>query len=200
KPLPQIAPSTEWGYIPDLPVRSYNPAKAKQLLAEAGYPNGVQVKMLIQNLPASIDAGQALKQYLDQAGFKTELDVADPGRYFASVFGTGWKDLAYMFYGMNNTNLEMYISWFSIDPKSNLASFGRTEYQQKRDKEVVLIADKAQQEAATADLMRHLYEEARLCPLWWVPATTVQYPYVHHEIYKHGFIRWDTENFWMDPH
>jgi len=200
KPMPQIAPSTEWGYIPDLPVRSYNPAKAKQLLAEAGYPNGVKVKLLIQNTPASIDAGQSLKQYMDQAGFKTELDVADPGRYFASVFGTGWDDLVQMFYGMDVNYLATYMSWFSSDPKSNLASFGRTPEQIAMDKQAVLIPDVAGQKAMTEKLCRYLYEEARLVPLWWVPATTVQFPYVHHEIYRHGFIRWDTENFWMDPH
>jgi ABC-type transport system substrate-binding protein len=200
KPLPQIAPSTEWGYIPDLPVRGYDPAKAKQLVADAGYPNGCPITLLIQNVPASVDAGQALKGYLDKAGFITTLDLADPGRFFGSVFGTGWADQLQMFYGMDVNYLATYMSWFSSDPKSNLVSFQRPPEQVAMDKEAVLIPDTAGQIAETEKLCRYLYENALLCPLWWVPATTVARDYVHDEIYRHGFIRVDWENVWMDKH
>jgi len=199
-PSSQIAPETEWGYIPDLPTREYNTAKAKELLTEAGYPNGLPVKLLIQSVPASVDAGEAIKSYLDEAGFQVTLDIADPGRFFGSVWNTGWEDLVLMFYGMDVNYLGTYMSWFSTDPKSNLASFARTDFQKEKDKEVVLIADTAGQRAMTEELMKHLYEEARLIPLWLVPATWVAHDYVHNEVYRHGFIRWDTENFWMDPH
>ena len=200
KPMEQIAPSTEWGYIPDLPIRKYNPDKAKELLAAAGYKNGCPVTLLVQSVPAFIDAGEAIKGYLDQAGFKCELDLADPGRYFGSVFGTGWEDLLYMFYGMDVNYLATYMSWFSSDPKSNLASFERPPEQVAMDKEAVLIPDTKGQIEMTEKLCRYLYEEARLCPLWWTPATTVCHDYVHHEIYRHGFIRVDWENVWMDKH
>jgi len=199
-PSEQIAPSTEWGYIPDLPIREYNPEKAKQLLADAGYGDGCPVTLLIQSVPASIDAGESLKGYLDQAGFVCELDIADPGRYFGSVFGTGWDDVVQMFYGMDVNYLATYMSWFSSDPKSNLASFERPPEQIAMDKEAVLIVSPADQQKMTEKLCRYLYEEARVCPLWWVPATTVSQDYVHHEIYRHGFIRVDWENVWMDKH
>ena len=200
KPSYQIAPITEWGYIPDLPVREYNPDKAKALLAEAGFADGCPVTMLVWNVPANVDAAEALKQSMDGAGFQVTLDLADPGRFFGSVFGTGWEDLVQMFYGMDVNYLATYMSWFSNDPKSNLASYKRTDKQVAFDKNVVLIADTAGQMAATEEIMRHLYEEAIICPLWWVPATTVSQDYVHYETYRHGFIRMDWENVWMDPH
>lgn len=199
-PLEQIAPSTEWGYVEGLPTRAYNPDKAKQLLTEAGYTLPVPVTILIQSVPASIDAGEALKQSMDAAGFLVTLDIADPGRFFGSVFGTGWDDLIQMFYGMDVNYLATYMSWFSTDPKSNLASFKRPQRMADFDKEVVLIADPAEQEAATEEIMKYMYEEALICPLWWVPAATVSAPYVHDEIYRHGFIRVDWENVWMDKH
>ena len=40
-PLKMITPETEFGYDPSYPGRPYNPEKARQLLAEAGYPQGV---------------------------------------------------------------------------------------------------------------------------------------------------------------
>jgi peptide/nickel transport system substrate-binding protein len=200
KPLPQIAPSTEWGYIPDLPVRGYDSAKAKQLLTDAGYGKGCPVTLLVWNVPPYPDAAQAIKGYMDQAGFQVTLDLADPGRFMGSVFGTGWSDLLLMFYGMDVNYLATYMSWFSSDPKSNLASFKRPDEQIAMDKQVVLIQDTAGQIKATEDLMRYLYENALITPLWWVPATTVCRDYVHDEIYRHGFIRVDWENVWMGPH
>jgi peptide/nickel transport system substrate-binding protein len=196
----QIAPKTEWGYLPNLQTRAYDPNKAKQLCAEAGFPNGCPMTMLVQNVPASVDAAEALKQSLDGAGFKVTLDLADPGRFFGSVFGTGWADTVQMFYGMDVNYLGTYMSWFSTDPKSNLASFKRDAFQVNFDKNVVLIPDAAGQKAAVDQVMQHLYDQAVFTPLWWVPATTVSAKYVHHEIYRHGFIRVDWENVWMDKH
>jgi peptide/nickel transport system substrate-binding protein len=200
RPLAQLAPETEWGYIPDLPVRGYDPVKAKQLVTDAGYPNGCPVTLLVVNNPANVDGGEAIKQYLDAAGFKVTLDLADPGRYYGSVFGTGWADCVYMFYGMNNTNLEMYYSWLSVDPKSYLQSMMRTDYQKQEDALASLIFDKADQAKATADLLRNVYEAATVIPCWLPPATVVAPAYVHHETYRHGFIRQDWENVWMGKH
>jgi len=198
----QIAPSTEWGYIPGLTVREYNEAKARQLLADAGYTDTdpCTVTLLVQSVPASIDAGESIKGYLDAAGFDVTLDLADTGRFFGSIFGSGWEDLAFMFYGMDVNYLATYMSWFSTDPKSNLASFERTPEQIAWDKEAVLITDTQGQIEITEKLLKHLYEEARLCPLWWTPAKTVSADYVHLEFYRHGFIRADWENVWMDAH
>jgi peptide/nickel transport system substrate-binding protein len=193
----QIAPSTEWGYIPDMPTREYNPQKAKALLAAAGYTNACPVEMLTWAVPTYIDAAEAIKGYLDQAGFNCTLDIADSGRFMGSVFGTGWADTVQMFYGMDVTYLSTYMSWFSTDPKSNLASFARTDYQKATDPTTVTIVDPEDQKKATEDMMRHLYEEARFCPLWWTPVGTVHADYVHQEIYRHGFIRVDWENIWM---
>ena len=78
KPLKSLPPAGEWGYDPNYNPRPYNPTKAKQLLAEAGYPNGLKAKLLVFFTPDARDAGTALKQYLDAAGFQIDLDVANP--------------------------------------------------------------------------------------------------------------------------
>ncbi len=199
-PLPQLAPETEWGYDPTLQVRGYDVAKAKQLVSDAGFPNGCPISLLIQNVPASVDAGESIKGYLDQAGFQTTLDLADPGRFFASVFGTGWDDVAFMFYGMNNTNLEMYYSWFSTDPKSNLVDMARTDYQKEEDPKASLLVSVADQEAVTIKLLDSVYNAAYCIPLWLLPATSVAPMYVHHHTLRDGFIRQDWENVWMSAH
>jgi peptide/nickel transport system substrate-binding protein len=56
----------------------YNPwkldvAKAKALLAEAGYPNGFEVKLLVPTQPPQPDIAQAVQQTMAQAGIKLNL-------------------------------------------------------------------------------------------------------------------------------
>ena len=70
KPLKSLPPEGEWGYDPNYNPRPYNPAKAKELLAAAGYANGLKAKLLVFFTPDWKDAGTAIKQYLDAAGFQ----------------------------------------------------------------------------------------------------------------------------------
>lgn len=50
-----------------------DPAKAKQLLAKAGYPNGVAIKMLYATTDPAPRVAQSLQASLDKAGFKVTL-------------------------------------------------------------------------------------------------------------------------------
>lgn len=84
----QLSPPQYFTYDKNLPSRDYNPTMAKQLLTQAGYPNGLQTKMITMSAGAS-GAGQralAYQQNLKDVGFNVGLDVVDNPGFFNDMF------------------------------------------------------------------------------------------------------------------
>ncbi len=67
-------------------------ARAKQMLAEAGYPNGVTIKMVQTSLPSMLSVSQVLQAQLRKAGVDLQLDVVDHQTFHANIR----KDLSQM--------------------------------------------------------------------------------------------------------
>jgi ABC-type transport system substrate-binding protein len=201
KPMTMLAPEGEWGYDPNYPARHYDPAKAKQLLTEAGYPNGLNAKLLIPNDPVSQNAGTALKQYLDAVGIQIDLDIADPGRFFGTVWGPKpGPDLSWMWSGRDTNYLVTYMRWFSTDPFANLIYLGHTPEQKALDEEAKKLTDIKAQQEITKKIVKYMTDEARIIPVYDVPAASIVAPYVHTTQLSQGFVRWQTEEVWMEKH
>ena len=201
-PLKALPPAGEWGYDPAYDPRPYNPAKAKELVAAAGFPNGLKIKLLIMNDPVSQDIGVAVKRYLDDGGFECELDVADPGRFFGTVYWTppsADQDLNWWLAGgMDSNYLQTYMRWFSTTPFTDCSYLGHTEEQKALDAEAQLIKDVEGQKAITLKIMKYLADNALIIPVYSTPAYTMQQPWVHSTMYSQGFTRWDTQEVWME--
>jgi ABC-type transport system substrate-binding protein len=76
------APYLQWlpthpGYDPTLPKREFNLAKAKQLVAEAGFPNGLDVSLIFISRPVDQRTAEAAKSMWDAAGIRTKLDAME---------------------------------------------------------------------------------------------------------------------------
>jgi peptide/nickel transport system substrate-binding protein len=89
----QPVSKTAWGYNKTPSPYSYDPNKARKMLADAGYPNGLNYPMIVQNSPASaVDLMTAVMAQLNDAGFKLTLQVVDPGAFSNYVVKTGWNN------------------------------------------------------------------------------------------------------------
>jgi peptide/nickel transport system substrate-binding protein len=104
-PVDQPTHKGTQGYNPDYPVRAFNPDKARQLLADAGYGKGFKTK-----LTGQLTDGNALaiiKNYLADVGIDADIDLVDVGRFWGEVNG-GWDGL---FYGMLAVNPQFSVAW-----------------------------------------------------------------------------------------
>jgi peptide/nickel transport system substrate-binding protein len=76
-----IAHPSQFGYDANVKPYEYNPDKAKQLLTQAGYPNGFEARMISQTagIVAQAEAAQAVARDLEKVGVKVTLQtMTDP--------------------------------------------------------------------------------------------------------------------------
>jgi peptide/nickel transport system substrate-binding protein len=80
------SPSTP--YYKDLTGKfAYNPAKAKALLAEAGYPNGFEATIQLPSIYSySRRAGEVIADMLGQVGIKLKIEIVDWGFWIDRIF------------------------------------------------------------------------------------------------------------------
>jgi ABC-type transport system substrate-binding protein len=86
----QEVASFRMGYCPDIQPRLYDPAKAKELLEQAGYPNGFKTSLLAQNT-TNQDLLASLQSYLADVGITAEIELLDMGK-FNDYYYNGWQD------------------------------------------------------------------------------------------------------------
>lgn len=111
----QYAPPNGWGRNPNVAGRPYNPDKAKQLLAEAGYPNGFRTQIITPQMTFYVLPATAIQNYLAKIGIVVELDIMGPARYQQLIRGAGWQDALLVDMGLLNepdtaANLMTYLS------------------------------------------------------------------------------------------
>ena len=94
--------SPEFKYRIDTPEKSYDPAKAKGLLAEAGYSDGISIDLVASNRPAiRAQVAIAIKQMAQPAGFDINIETMPHDTYLANVWRKGNFYMAY--WGMQPT-------------------------------------------------------------------------------------------------
>ncbi|MBF0276190.1 MAG: ABC transporter substrate-binding protein [SAR324 cluster bacterium] len=152
----------------ELPKPKQNIEKAKKLLAEAGYPNGIELTMAIGNTSGEwqTQVGEILKQQAAQAGITINLNVMPSAKFWEiwdkAPFGlTEWthRPLGVMVLGLAYRS---GVPW-------NETGYNNPEFD-KALSEAETIADPAQRKAKMEKVQKILQEDAIMVQPVWVPS------------------------------
>jgi len=140
----------------------YDPARAKQLLAEAGYPNGFDAGDFYP-YPPLISLGEALAGYLRAVGIRTRIRTLERAALF-----TAWRErkLKGVIMGLNGaggnaaTRLESFVTRTGFFAYGVLPEVEDLFQRQARE------MDRAKREALLHQIQRILHERAMHAPVY----------------------------------
>ncbi|MCW2696645.1 MAG: Dipeptide-binding transporter, periplasmic substrate-binding component [Modestobacter sp.] len=91
-----INPATRNYSTADLPTHDYDPERAKELLAEAGFPDGLSFSLTVSNaVPDVVDAAVMIQSYAADAGFEVTIDRQPVASFAQGRFGGTYQSLMY---------------------------------------------------------------------------------------------------------
>jgi peptide/nickel transport system substrate-binding protein len=166
----QPAPPGGYGYDPGLTsAYPYDLNKAKQLLAAAGYPHGLTLKLVTGDYGGENLMAQALAQQWQQAGVNLQVtDDANSNQFYAAAFGAKFPAFMTVF-GQVPTWVEgpsLFLPPASFNPFHTASAPLASLYQQEA------LSSGAQQVALDQRIEAYLVNQA-----WFVPIVTIGLPY-----------------------
>jgi peptide/nickel transport system substrate-binding protein len=105
----QLSAPAYMAFDPNLAARSYDVAKAKQLMADAGYPNGFKTRII--SLITNRDTVTAIQSYLGKIGIQCELQFPQATQMndiLSSTWSNGLCFTAMNEYANTNTFFQFY--------------------------------------------------------------------------------------------
>ncbi|BDG74748.1 ABC transporter substrate-binding protein [Roseomonas fluvialis] len=177
----QIAPQGFMGHVPGLPIPTFDPPRARALLAEAGYPQGfgLTIHCTSDRFAGDGRTCQALGQMLTAIGIRTEVEAIPSSIFFRranrapAAGGPEFSVSMSMFAsttgaaseGMNNI-LRTYNPDLSHGP-ANRGRYSDATLDGLLG-QIERTMDDAQREALTQQAVRRVMEEAAIVPIFFV--------------------------------
>jgi len=204
EPLTQMASQTWPGYVPGYDPRPFNTDEAIRLLDEAGFPEGLTLKILAGSMGNTNDVMALFVHYLGLAGITVEPDIADLGRYFGTLFGggAGWDDLCITASGINPDASDLFVHYGPNPMTFRTTNMYKSEAFLNLCNEAISPQYDSAAEAMSkiSAAVRQAGEDCLYIPLWRSAEAAVMQTYVHTEYPKiHGII-WSPADDWMDEH
>lgn len=148
EPAKNPVPPSLWGYNDEIEPYEYNPEKAKELLAEAGYPDGFETTLWAMPvsrpyMPQPKEISTALQQQLAAIGVKAEIVTMDWGTYLDKT-GNGEHDTALLGWTGDNGDPDNFV--YVLLDKDNAKAPGAGNISFYKSDELHDLLVKAQQD------------------------------------------------------
>ena len=160
--------NVQFGYDPTLPPMAYDVAKAKQLLAEAGVPNGFKVGLACPSGAYANDkeACQAIAGSLAKIGIEIDLQIMESNRFWDLQ---AKKQLPPLFFdGVGDRYADPATQLRGVaTPHSNWTAFEKKEFTELIDQAGSTV-DQEQRKRLYAKLARDMQADPPFLFLWQV--------------------------------
>jgi peptide/nickel transport system substrate-binding protein len=172
--------------------RPYDPQKAKQLLADAGYPNGFDCYFMSTTKDFT-PMRQAYIAYLEQVGIKVNVDLVDMARMY-SVSSGGWESGVIDKNVAGNDWLKQNYNNFKYDAAYSV-SWARPKGLVELLEQAMTQTDLDQRNKLCQDAVKLIDQEAAVFPefypMWHYPITKAV------KVYNAGYLLpWDANALW----
>jgi ABC-type transport system substrate-binding protein len=196
----QIFPAASWANNPKIAGYPYNPEKAKQLMVEAGYANGLETKIYYES---TITTGvpEMVQSYLAKIGINTKLEKITTA-LFAQYQSKGWENAM-----LSNVNFPWNVG---TDPgnslKQRLSGEGayNTSVLFPRDYQTKLAQANAEVDFGKRSQMLQeiskmiIDDYAMIVPYWQENILAAIYAEVKDAHYRDCWsMQWTPENVWL---
>jgi peptide/nickel transport system substrate-binding protein len=175
EPAGQIVPEGIGGADPSLKPTAPDPAGAKKLLAEAGFPQGFGLTIHTSNdrFAGDAETAQAIGQMFAQGGIKVNGVVAQPYNVYASAASK--QQFSAFIFSLGNTTPTSATGLRNLlmtpDREAGTGSFNRTHYSNPafdaKMKEATSEFDPAKRIALLQEATRIAMTDVGVVPLFW---------------------------------
>ena len=156
------------GWTDEVEAYPYDPEKAKELLAEAGYPDGFECSIFV-NGDLRTRSAQILQAQLADVGIKVDISTYEWGALLDTL-NAGEHEMFLL--GWSNTSFDPDGSTYQLFYSGNHGATGnRAFFSNDKVDELILSAQRESEESKRMELYKELqfvlHEESPWCPLYY---------------------------------